>query len=321
MAPVYKIALIQFQPKPIHVAANYAYAAEAIREAAAAGAHLAVLPEYHLTSWVPEQPEFVAACAASGAYLERYRALARELRICLVPGTIVEAHTRTQDPGQDGTLTTVLDGRPVDLRNMAYFIDGDGNVSGSYQKINLWHTERAHLVAPTRAAAKAPDSTMDWPPHRAFDLPWPGHARPDNKPLRAGLLVCWDLAFPEAFRALVADGADLIIIPSFWSATDVDAAALARNPDCEMTFIQATTVARAFENTCAVAFCNAGGATLLAQPIVGAQGMLAPGEARTSFVEFDAELVALADQNYKIKADMARANWHYADTVQWRWKA
>lgn len=55
-----------------------------------------MLPEYHLTSWKPELPGFVAACAESEKYLERYRALARELNISIVPGTICEAHPATE---------------------------------------------------------------------------------------------------------------------------------------------------------------------------------------------------------------------------------
>lgn len=29
------------------------------------------------------------------------------------------------------------------------------------------------------------------------------------------MLICWDLAFPEAFRELIAQGAKIIIIPTF----------------------------------------------------------------------------------------------------------
>lgn len=42
-------------------------------------------------------------------------------------------------------------------------------------------------------------------PHEVFDTPIG----------KVGMLVCWDLAFPEAFRELAKKGVDLVIIPTF----------------------------------------------------------------------------------------------------------
>ncbi|KAK4135016.1 hypothetical protein BT67DRAFT_433810 [Trichocladium antarcticum] len=73
---------------------NLAKAESYIRQAASQGAHLAVLPEYHLTSWCPDHADFIAACAASAAHLPRYQALARDLHINIVPGTICHVMER-----------------------------------------------------------------------------------------------------------------------------------------------------------------------------------------------------------------------------------
>ncbi|KAI0477562.1 carbon-nitrogen hydrolase [Xylariaceae sp. FL0804] len=284
MAPVYKVALIQLYPKPLAPAANFERAAAFIRDAAAKGCHLAVLPEYHLTSWVPDEPQFKESCAESAAYLARYQALARELAICIVPGTIVEAVG-------------------AELHNVAYFVSSDGEVAGRYQKKNLWHPERHHLVSSAHA------------PHRAFDTPLG----------RVGLLICWDLAFPEAFRELISDGAEMVCVPTFWTLRDVSAESYALNPDGEALFLKSTVVSRAFENTCAVVFVNAGGPeargedtafaglSQVALPHIGPLGRLGRAEGM-SVVEMDMGVLKAAEATYKVREDMKAEGWHYAYT-------
>jgi predicted amidohydrolase len=64
--------------------------------------------------------------------------------------------------------------------------------------------------------------------------------------LRAGVLICYDLRFPELARALAEDGAQLLVIPARWPAVrDLAWSTLLR--------------ARAIENQAFVVGCNAGG--------------------------------------------------------------
>lgn len=285
-----------------------------------------MLPEYHLTSWVPEHPDFIAACAASEAYLPQYQALAREHNISIVPGTLCEAHPLTAHappapapvpvPAAAAAAAAVdsrneaaqetLYAQGKELRNMAHFIAaGTGALAGSYQKKNLWHPERPHL-SPGRHE-----------PHAAFDTPL---VLGDGvTPVRAGMLVCWDLAFPEAFRALIADGAQLVIIPSFWLVTDLDEVGLALNPDSEKVFLDAAVVSRAFENTACVVFCNKGGCSQVAMPIQGKLKVLTEGDSRelgldedgVSYVEVDLDVLRIAEENYKVREDIKGKGWHY----------
>lgn len=109
----------------MRIEANYAKAAQFIQDAANKGAQLAVLPEYHLTNWVPDDPKFSDLCGQWENYLNKYRALAQKHNICLVPGTIVERH-QDEETGEDKLI------------NVAYFIDNKGEILGRYQKKNLW---------------------------------------------------------------------------------------------------------------------------------------------------------------------------------------
>ncbi|KAL3421975.1 Nitrilase [Phlyctema vagabunda] len=292
MAPTYKIAVVQLHPEALAVKINYAKAVGFIRDAARQGCHLVVLPEYHLTSWVPEakyhrashsvleltdckDPDFMSACADWQTYVDKYCELAKELKINIVPGTIVEKHD-------------------AQLLNVAYFISDAGEILGTYQKKNLWHPEREHLTSSAHA------------PHVAFDTPIG----------KVGMLICWDLAFPEAFRALIAAGARTIIIPTFWNLEDCNAEGLAYNPLSEALFLESTLVARAFENTCMLVFSNGGGAGLsqVAVPFRGALGKMGQEEGST-VVDVDMQILDVAEANYKVREDMAKQGWHYEYTL------
>jgi predicted amidohydrolase len=260
---------------------NHAKAISFIRRAASESCDLAVLPEYHLTNWLPSDPNFIGLCSQSQKYIDSYRSLAKELHINIVPGTIVEQ-------------------RGNELHNIAYFISNDGEILGQYQKKNLWHPERPHLTSSQHA------------PHEAFDTPLG----------KVGMLICWDLAFPEAFRELVAGGAQIIIIPTFWNLSDCNAAGLAANPRAEALFLESTLVARAFENTALIVFANAGapvgkstkgayaGLSQVTVPFKGALGMLGEEEGM-SVVEVDMQILEDAEANYKVREDMRRPGWHY----------
>lgn len=271
-----------------------------------------MLPEYHLTSWCPEKPGFIDSSKESYTYLAKYQELARELNINIVPGTICDSHPSPVRAEDEEPSVKLPGNPPVELRNMAYFIAaGTGEILGSYQKKNLWHPERGHLAA----GESKPHTAFEVPTLPPIDLPKGDGSRGTVK---VGLLVCWDLAFPEAFLALVAQGADLIVVPSYWYMSDVDQAARRYNPECERLFLSSMLVSRAYENTAAVVFCNAGGLSQVALPILGAQGAFGTaeetkerGESELKVVEVDMEVLRVAEQSYQIRQDMAKKAWHY----------
>lgn len=95
---------------------------------------------------------------------------------------------------------------------------------------------------------------------------------------------------------------------------------LAYNADCERMFIQSALVTRAFENTAAVIYCNAGGpaaegffgCSQVALPIVGTvPGSFTDGEEAMRILDVDMRTVDIAERNYQIRQDLAREDWHY----------
>jgi predicted amidohydrolase len=171
-------------------ARNRATAERLVREAAGAGAALVVLPE----KWnrIAEPAEMaVGAEPLDGPSIEWARELARELRIDLVAGSIVER-------APDG-------GKPF---NTSVHVAPDGELRAVYRKLHLFDVEVGGRT------------------YRESDEERPGDEivvseLADGTPL--GLTVCYDLRFPELFRILALRGARVIAVPSaFTLATTRD---------------------------------------------------------------------------------------------------
>ncbi|KAJ6155806.1 hypothetical protein N7470_006372 [Penicillium chermesinum] len=276
MADTHRVAIIQWHIKALEIEYNHATACDYIRKAAAQGAELAVLPEYHLSAWAPEDPRWAQQAGESAKYLANYQALAKELNICIVPGTIIEKEADR-------------------LYNTAYFISNTGDVLGNYRKKNIWHPERPTLTSSAHER------------HVAFDTPIG----------RVGMLICWDLAFPEAFRELIAAGAEIVIIPTFWTPHDASPEVRSYNPNAERLFLESTLTARTFENTCAIIFANAAGPSedflglsQVTLPLVGPVAKMGCEEGM-QVVDMDMSVLQVAERNYKVRQDLQKEDWHY----------
>jgi predicted amidohydrolase len=169
---------------------NRATAERLIREAAGRGAALVVLPE----KWnLLAQPDRMAVAAEplDGPSIAWARSLSRELRVDLVAGSIVER-------AGDG-------GKPF---NTSVHVGPDGEVRAVYRKLHLFDVEVEGVV------------------YRESDAERPGDelvvsALADGTAL--GMSICYDLRFPELYRALAARGARVLAVPSaFTLATTRD---------------------------------------------------------------------------------------------------
>lgn len=106
---------------------------------------------------------------------------------------------------------------------------------------------------------------------------------------------------------MIVDGAELLIIPAYWHITQVESDAVkVLNPMSEAVFLDSVVVARAFENTCAVALCNAWGRSQVAVPVFGGleESKMAIDEIGTRVVEVNLEVLRVAEEHYKLRADL-----------------
>ena len=158
--------------------ANRKTAAEAVTEAAAAGARFVVLPELCDSGYVfasTAEARGLASSAGDSGTLRQWASLAREHHLVIVGGFC--------ELGGDGRL-----------HNSAALVDGSG-VRALYRKAHLWDTEKQVFV--------------------------PGDAPPpvvETELGRIGVMICYDLEFPEWVRRAALDGADLVAAPVNWPA-------------------------------------------------------------------------------------------------------
>ncbi len=186
-----KIAAIQMISGP-DVPPNLTRAAELIAQAAAQGARLVALPEYFPLIGASDNERLAAREHEGGGPIQDFLAeQARRHGLWLIGGSLP------------------LQARQADkLRNSLLVFDPDGRQVARYDKIHLFgfrKGEESYDEAQTIEAGQQPV---------AFD------ACIDGTVLRIGLGICYDLRFPELFRALGRDGGlDLIILPAAFTET------------------------------------------------------------------------------------------------------
>ena len=182
-----KVAALQMTSGP-EVAANLAQAGALLDEAARRGARLAALPEnFSFMGLKDADKRAVAETEGAGPVQDFLAAAARRLKLWIVAGTT--------------PLRSGADGR-VAAASLVY--DADGARVARYDKIHLFDVDIPGRAETYRESANvAPGSTP---------------AVVDTPVGRLGLSVCYDVRFPELYRHLSAAGAQLLSIPSAFTA-------------------------------------------------------------------------------------------------------
>ncbi len=208
-----RIACIQLRagPSPDD---NLAAAEKLVRQAAAAGAEIALLPErWEAFGSAGELRE--AAQPLAGPRLTAVQGWARELGMAIVAGSVAER----------------VDG-DTRLRNTSVAFDRDGTQAAVYRKIHQFDVD-----LPNQRVRESDT-----------DAPGTGGAIAALGGVQVGLTICYDLRFPELYRAYAVAGATVLTVPAaFLERTGRD-------------HWEVLLRARAIENQCFVAAANQYGA-------------------------------------------------------------
>lgn len=181
-----KIAALQMVSTP-DVGRNLDAAARLVAQAAAEGAQLVALPEYFCFMGHQDRDKLaIAEAAGDGPIQSALAALAREHRVWLIGGTLP---LRCAD--RDRVLNTNCVFAP------------DGTLAARYDKIHLFRFDNGRESYDEGRAIQAG--------RQAVAL--------DAAGLRVGLSVCYDLRFPELYRALMHPPCDLIAVPAAFTYT------------------------------------------------------------------------------------------------------
>jgi deaminated glutathione amidase len=182
-----KVAAIQMTSGP-DVRGNLAVAQELLASAAAAGASLAVLPENFAFMGLDDADKRrVGEPEGDGPIQAALAEAARHLQLWIVAGTVP---LRLAGEGRVAAASLVF--------------DASGRIVGRYDKMHLFDVDIPGRQEHYRESANIA----------------PGKApKIVETPLgRLGLSVCYDLRFPELYRALSAAGAELLSVPSAFTA-------------------------------------------------------------------------------------------------------
>ncbi len=179
-----QVAAAQMVSTP-NPADNCETAARLVREAATGGAQLVLLPEYWAVLGGNEQDKVEIAESAGDGPLQNFLAnLARECGIWLLGGTLpLKSHQ------SDKVLNSLMAYAP------------DGTLASRYDKI--------HLFGFTRGEESYDESRTIVPGTEVAVLETPF--------ARVGLSICYDLRFPELYRAM--GQCDLIVMPAAFTHT------------------------------------------------------------------------------------------------------
>jgi len=165
-------------------AANLETAERLVLDAVGRVADVVVLPEKWNAIGTAEQLQEAAETLEDGESVALMRELARDFEVTIVAGSITEKRE-----GRDK------------LSNTSLAIGPDGEIFAIYRKIHLFDVEVGGQVY-RESEAEEPGAE----PVVAPSEDWP-----------IGLTICYDVRFPELYRILALEGAELVTVPAHFT--------------------------------------------------------------------------------------------------------
>jgi predicted amidohydrolase len=174
------------------VGRNLARAGELIRAAAAAGASLIGLPEnFAYLGGDRDHRASIAEAIDGGAHgpiLTAMQRAAGEAGVWLLLGGFPEIGQSAPDPAA-----------PARIRNTSILLSPQGQIAACYRKIHLFDVD-----VPGGMKFRESESVEAGAEVVVAEMPWGG----------LGLTICYDLRFPELYRAIAARGARVCAVPA-----------------------------------------------------------------------------------------------------------
>jgi predicted amidohydrolase len=202
----YRICLVQTTSYKDGKEHNLNRAEEIVRQAAEKGASLVVFPELYISGYVADREVQTLCEGADGPSEKRMAELASNYGIHIIYGYPEKADEAAGDTG-------------LSIFNSANLIDDKGLLIGTYRK--------SHLFL---------DESVVYTPANEYPVF-------ETELGRIGMLICYDIEFPEPARSLALRGADIIVCIS---------ANMAPYYELHSRF----SFVRAVENSLPVAYCN-----------------------------------------------------------------
>ena len=212
---------------------NFAHAEQLIAQAVKAAPAVIVLPETWNTGFFPRERLAEMADSDAAETIRRIGALAKEYQVNIVAGSIANRKaakeknaTNASDKSTDerNVAGKCADGKTRNVYNTACVFDRCGNCIATYDKV--------HLFSPMRegdaftAGERICQFTLDGIP--------------------CGLIICYDLRFPEWVRKTALPCIDILFVVSQW-------------PAARTSHLLTLITARAIENQTFVVCCNSCG--------------------------------------------------------------